>query len=134
MVSPDGRFLAYVSDESGREEVYVQPFPELGSKKKVSVDGGSEPLWSRDGRELFYRTETRMMAVDVATEPDFEPGSPRALFDDPYYRSRLGRAAYYDVSPDGDFFYMFQPIAPESKPHEIQIVLNWPALLERVTR
>jgi Tol biopolymer transport system component len=65
--SPDGHWLAYESDESGRPEVYVQPYPGLGGKWQVSTDGGLEPVWNRDGRELFYRSANKVMAVDVAT-------------------------------------------------------------------
>ena len=77
--SPDGRWLAYVSDESGRPEIYVQPYPGPGGKWQISTDGGTEPLWNRSGRELFYRTENRMMIVDVETPPagSFSAGKPR---------------------------------------------------------
>ena len=82
MFSPDGRWLAYVSDESGREEVYVRPFPGEGGKQAVSTSGGREPMWSRDGRMLFFRNVggTEMWSADVELEPTFRPTKPEHLF------------------------------------------------------
>jgi eukaryotic-like serine/threonine-protein kinase len=77
--SPDGQWLAYGSTESGREEVYVQPFPGPGRRVLISTDGGTEPRWSRNGRELFYRNADKFMAVDVMTQPTFSPGPPQLL-------------------------------------------------------
>jgi Tol biopolymer transport system component len=74
--SPDGNWLAYVSDEAGRSEVYVQPFPGTGGKRQVSTEGGSEPAWNPNGKELFYRSGDAMMAVDVTTKPTFVLGNP----------------------------------------------------------
>ncbi|HXV60222.1 MAG TPA: protein kinase, partial [Vicinamibacteria bacterium] len=85
-LSPDGHFLAYVSDESGRREVYVQPFPEGEGRWPISNDGGDEPLWSPSGDELFYRSGNRMMVVPIAYRPGLEPGSPRVLFEGEYER------------------------------------------------
>src|SRR5439155_27307752 len=79
--SPDGKWLAYVSDESGRDDVYVQPFPGPGPKWLVSTDGGIDPVWSRDGRELFYRKDDEMMAVSVAPKGEFAAGRPQRLFE-----------------------------------------------------
>jgi WD40-like Beta Propeller Repeat len=79
--SPDGKWLAYQSDESGRDEVYVQPFPAGGSKTLVSVDGGTEPVWSGNGRELFYRNGDHMMTAAVTTQPVFRVSKPELLFD-----------------------------------------------------
>ncbi len=76
MFSPNGRFLAYVSDESGRTEIYVQRYPEGGGKVPISTGGGQEPMWSRDGRELFYRSGDRMMAVPMSTDGEFRAGEP----------------------------------------------------------
>ena len=78
--SPDGRWLAYISDESGRYEIYVQPYPGPGGKWQISTEGGTEPVWNRNGRELFYRSGDKMMAVDIATQPEFRCGqAPDAL-------------------------------------------------------
>ena len=80
MISPNGRWVAYISDESGQDEIYVQPFPEGGQRWLISTGGGIEPMWSRDGRELFYRNGNQMMAVPTDTEPGFNAGTPRLLF------------------------------------------------------
>src|SRR5262249_17289502 len=81
ILSPHGHWLAYVSNESGRYEVYVQPFSGLGGKWQVSTEGGTEPVWARNGRELFYRSGRKMMAVDIATGPAFAADNPKMLFE-----------------------------------------------------
>ena len=78
--SPDGRWMAYTSDESGRFEVYVQPFPGPGGKWQISTEGGDQPVWAHNGRELFYREENKMMAVEVTTRPAFSARIPALLF------------------------------------------------------
>ena len=102
--SPDGKWLAYVSDESGRNDVYVQPFPGPGPKWLVSTDGGIDPVWSKDGRELFYRRDDQMMAVSVAPKGEFSAGRPRRLFEIRFDAGDNG--PNYDVSPDGNWFVM----------------------------
>jgi Tol biopolymer transport system component/predicted Ser/Thr protein kinase len=128
-LSPDGHWMAYASDESGRNEVYVQAFPQLSEKWTISTDGGIEPVWARSGRELFYRKGDKMMAVDVRMAPAFAANSPHALFDDQYARLVWGEADY-DVSPDGQRFLM---ITGEPQPllNELQLVVNWLAELKR---
>ena len=120
--SPDGKWLAYVSNESGRDEVYVQPFPGPGRKWLISTDGGIDPVWSRDGRELFYRQGEQMMAVRVASTADFSADRPRRLFETRFDVGDNG--PNYDVSPDGKWFLM-----PRSErgpvPGELHLVLNW---------
>ena len=129
--SPDGRWLAYVSDESGRYEVYVQPYPGPGGKRQISTEGGTEPLWNRNGREVFFRGGNKMMAVEVTSVPSFTVGSPRILFDAHQYMPPTGPYSYpfpnYDVSPDGQRFLM---ITKESKP-QINVVVNWVEELNR---
>jgi eukaryotic-like serine/threonine-protein kinase len=127
--SPDGRFLAYVSNESGRDEVYVQPFPGPGGKWQISVAGGSEPVWSRAGGEIFYRTGDRMMAVRVVTGTTFVAETPRVLFEGNYVPTRRGEPAY-DVMPDGQRFLMVRP-DERSVPNHINVVLNLPEELKR---
>ncbi|HEY6508625.1 MAG TPA: protein kinase [Vicinamibacterales bacterium] len=122
--SPDGRWLAYVSDESGRAEVYVQPFPSPGSKWMISTDGGNEPVWSRDGRELFYRNGDRMMTVAIATERGFVAGLPRQLFEGAFEPTGTGTSGF-DVSLDGRRFLMVQPTAPERPATQVDVVINW---------
>ena len=126
--SPDGRWIAYVSDESGRQEVYVQPFPASGGKWQISTSGGNQPVWSRDGRELFYVSpDNKLMAVDVKTSPGFEAGAPQALFE-MRLRSVVGRR--YDVSADGKRFLVNATIG-EVKSNPITLVQNWAAGLKK---
>jgi Tol biopolymer transport system component len=129
--SPDGHWLAYVSNESGRYEIYVQPFPGPGAKWQISTEGGAEPAWNPNGRELFYRNGDKMMAVDLATQPSFAASKPRVLFVGKYELTP-GMFPYYDVSPDGKRFLMLKPSdAGESAPTQINVVLNWFEELKR---
>ena len=118
--SPDGRWLAYVSNESGRDEVYVRPFPGPGRRWPISAGGGQEPLWSPDGRELFYRVGRELMAVPVRTQPTFQPGSPEVLFAGRYYGGPQAPPAY-DISPDGQRFVMVQE-SEDAAPEHRQII------------
>jgi serine/threonine-protein kinase len=134
-VSPDGRWLVYDSDESGQFEVYVRPFPNAyaGSRWQVSAAGGRQPVWSRDGRELFYRDFSgAMMAVPVATRPDFAPGRPVRLFEGTGYigSGAQGSGRTYDVSPDGRRFLMIRAGQQTATP--LVVVLNWFPELDRL--
>ncbi|MEO8637239.1 MAG: hypothetical protein ABI587_18335, partial [Gemmatimonadales bacterium] len=130
-LSPDGRWMAYVSDESGNREVYVRPFPNVDTAKyPISVGGGMEPLWGRDGRELFYRRPTGdMYAISVAAGPQFAHSAPHLLFSRPglvlqdFYRS-------YDVHPDGKRFLMLSSGDVES--HSLQVIFHWRPELQRL--
>jgi serine/threonine-protein kinase len=122
--SPNGNHIAYESSESGRLEIYVRPFPGPGGKTQISSEGGTEPVWSRDGKELFYRQSDKLMAVDVHTESTFTAGVPRKLFEGHYAPSSVGGAGY-DVSPDGTRFLMVQSNEPEQASTQINVVLNW---------
>jgi Tol biopolymer transport system component len=123
--SPDGRWLAYISDESGRFEIYVQSYPGPGGKWQISTEGGTEPVWNPNGRELFYRSSDKMMAVDIATQPSFTSGKPRMLFEGPYIPA-AGTNPNYDVSPDGQRFLMIKPSeSAEAAQTQINVVLNW---------
>jgi len=129
--SPDGRWLAYASDESGRYEIYVQPYPGPGGKWQISTEGGTEPMWNPNGREMFYRSGRKMMAVDIATRPGFAAGKPRVLFEGEYVPTPL-TFPNYDVSPDGQHFLMLKPAeAAEGAPSQINVVLNWFEELKR---
>jgi eukaryotic-like serine/threonine-protein kinase len=124
--SPDGRWLAYVSDESGRPEIYVQPYPGPGGKWQVSADGGTEPVWNRNGRELFYRSGNKMMAVETTTSPSFSAGNSRMLFEGEYLATdypQLG--SDYDVSADGQRFLMVKETERSLPTDQINVVLNW---------
>jgi Tol biopolymer transport system component len=120
--SPDGKWLAYVSDESGRSDVYVQPFPGPGQKWLVSIDGGLDPVWSRDGRELFFRRGDEMMAVTISARPEFSASRPRRLFEIRF--DSTDNTANYDVSPDGSWF-VFPRSDTGTAPGELYVVLNW---------
>jgi serine/threonine protein kinase/Tol biopolymer transport system component len=123
--SPDGHWLAYISNESGRYEVYVQPYPGPGGKYQISTEGGTEPVWNPKGRELFYRSGDKMMAVDIVTEPGFAAGTPRMLFKGTYELPPFP-IANFDVAPDGQRFLMLKPTEQEqSAPTQINVVLNW---------
>ncbi|MFY9532178.1 MAG: protein kinase, partial [Candidatus Acidiferrales bacterium] len=129
--SPDGRWLAYISDESGRFEIYVQPYPGPGGKWQISTEGGTEPMWNRNGRELFYRSGERMMAVDIATQPSFTVGKPRMLFKGQYVPTAT-TPPNYDVSPDGQRFLMLKPTEQaQAAQTQINVVLNWFEELKR---
>jgi Tol biopolymer transport system component len=129
--SPDGRWLAYISDESGRYEIYVQPYPGPGGKWQISTEGGTEPVWNPNGRELFYRSGDKMMAVDIATQQGFSAGKPRVLFEG-RYEPTPATFPNYDVSPDGQRFLMLKPAeASEAAPTQINVVLNWFEELKR---
>ena len=127
--SPDGRWLAYVSNESGRDEVYVQPYPGPGGRQQVSAEGGTQPAWARNGRELFFTEpgisgSTKMMAVDVTSQPTYMAGKPKVLFEGQYGSTAPLRG--YDVTPDGRRFLMVQPKQqPAPALSEMVLVLNW---------
>ena len=106
-VSPDGRWMAYESDESGQSEVYVRPFPDVDAGRwQVSTGGGMQPVWARNGGELFYRSGDAVMSVPVETSASFVSGNPVVLFTGQYAPSLGGRN--YDVSPDGQRFLMLK--------------------------
>ncbi|HXY32235.1 MAG TPA: protein kinase [Gemmatimonadaceae bacterium] len=108
-VSPNGRWLAYSSDETGRREIFVRPFPETDrGRYQVSTDGGTEPLWSRDGKELYYRAaDEHIVAVPIGPGAEFAPGSPRTLFDVSAYL-QAPQHRDYDVAADGRFLMVRQ--------------------------
>jgi Tol biopolymer transport system component/predicted Ser/Thr protein kinase len=127
-VSPDGRWLAYASDESGRWEAYVAGFSRPGGRWQVSNGGGSQPIWRRDGRELFYlAADRKLMAVSVRSGTDFEAGSPVPLFQT---RSRYTGNVAYDVSADGRRFLVNTLVGAEAIP-PITVIWNWSADLKR---
>ncbi len=126
-VSPGGRFVAYMSDESGRFDIYVTTFPEAGARWQVSQNGGREPRWSKDGRELFFfAPDNRLMAADVkAGAARFEVGAIRPLFQ----TRQMGQTFRYDVSKDGARFLVNGGLPQEPSP--ITLVTNWTAELEK---
>jgi Tol biopolymer transport system component len=128
--SPDGKWLAYVSDELGLNQVYVSPFPNPDEVKwLVSEEGGGQPVWSPDGTELFYRNGNRMMVVSVRKDPAFRAGRPEVLFEGTYLSSAyVSGYQYYDISPDGQFLM----IKAEEQVTQIHVILNWFEELKRL--
>ena len=118
--SPDGKWMAYISDASGQYEIYVRPFPGPGSQWQISTGGGEEPVWSRDGKEIFYRNGTKWMVVDVKAAREFSASQPRLLFTGPYVNVP---GPSYDVGPDGRFLLIEGP--PEVSVTRFNVVLNW---------
>ena len=118
--SPDGKWVAYQSNQTGRSEIYVVPYPGPGGISQVSSDGGFDPRWNRNGRELFFRNGNKVMAVDVEPGTAFRAGNPHMLFEK--------AAGPYDVHPDGRRFLMLKPVPPsnpEDQPNEYHVILNW---------
>jgi Tol biopolymer transport system component/predicted Ser/Thr protein kinase len=124
--SPDGRWLAYASDESGRFEVYVQPYPGPGGKWQISTEGGTEPIWVRNG-ELFYRNGDKVMVVQTITRPNFSASNPKALFEGRH--ATFQSIPDYDVSADGQRFLFLTP-GDEGR-EEVNVVVNWTEELKR---
>jgi len=129
--SPDGKWLVYVSDELGLDQVYVSPFPNPDNVKwLVSEEGGGQPVWSPDGTELFYRNGDRMMVVSVQKDPAFRAGRSEVLFEGTYFSSAyVSGYQYYDISPDGQRFLMIKAV--EGSTGQIHVTLNWFEELKR---
>lgn len=126
-ISPDGRWVAYVSDESSALEVYVDAFPERGHKVQVSSQGGTHPTWRGDGKELFFLTpDKKLMAAEVSPGPAFQVGSTHALF-----QTRIAGIArnHYTASADGQRFLINSPVSSATI-SPITVVINWSTLLE----
>jgi Tol biopolymer transport system component len=128
--SPDGRWVAYISDESGRLEVYVQPFPGPGAKWQISTDGGILPKWRADGKELFYFNQSKVIAVDINAGERFAAGVPRVLFEVQTNFQGIHQADHYAVSADGKRFLFALP-REEAGPAYITVVQNWTAGVKR---
>ncbi len=130
--SPDGRWMAYASNETGSMEIYVSPFPSGAGKWQVSSGGGQEPKWRQDGKELFYLSaEGKMMAVAVTTGSSFKAGSPGALFQT-HRRQPVSFLDFfsYDVSGDGKRFLIATKM-DEANAAPLSITLNWASAMEK---
>ncbi len=129
-LSPDGRWLSYTSDESGKPEVWVRSFPAGDSPTKISIEGGSQSRWSSDGKELFFYAEGKIVTVAMTTvagsKPSLQPGAPHALFDARLSVDDSANAALeYDLSPDGKRFVISSPGATAVSVPPLTVVVNW---------
>jgi Tol biopolymer transport system component len=119
--SPDGQYIAYVSDRDAKFQVYVRPYPENDWVRQISNDFGEEPVWSPMGDKLFYRNGDKWMVVSISTKPQFTAGMPQLLFEGPY--SNVPGISY-DVTPDGRFLVL-QPQYDDSNIRELHVITNW---------
>ncbi|UCF38968.1 MAG: protein kinase [Acidobacteriota bacterium] len=126
--SPDGKYVAYTSNETGREEVFVQRFPDLGGKIQVSIDGGATPRWRRDGKEIYFVQGDTLFSVSVSSGQDFKVGNPEPLFKHDYLHFDGG--PQYDVSADGQRFVVIEP-TDQQEQSVIRLVQNWYAPFRR---
>jgi serine/threonine-protein kinase len=125
-LSPDGRWLAYTSDESKRKEIHVVSFPQPGGKWQISTEGGQSPVWSRDGRELYYYSlDNKIMAVAIRPGAQFQFGAPKALFGVPV---SVRRGTGFEVSKDGHF--LLPALVEQQATTPMTVVLNWPQMLK----
>jgi serine/threonine-protein kinase len=132
--SPDGKWLAYVSDESNSLEIYVRPVAGTSGKWQISSAGGTEPHWSSDGTELFYLNVNKMMRVSIDATSGFRPGTPEILFEIPMWGDSGATSFFdgsYDIAPDARRFLMIQPEAGMSDLPLAAVVLNWTEELKK---
>ncbi len=130
--SPDGKWVAYQATVSLRQEIYVSPFPGPGPRRQVSIDGGTEPLWSRDGRELFFQSGPRLMAVTITPGAQWSASQPHVLNEGRFLRSSNGNTSW-SINKDGTRFFRIQLVEPERAITNVDLVLNWfSELQERV--
>jgi serine/threonine-protein kinase len=127
--SPDGKWIAYVSNETGKSEIYVLSYPGAGDKKPISTGGGSSPVWSRDGRQLYYHLADKIMAVDITTQPAFRAGTPRVVAEGLRISSRSARN--FDVAADGRILIAQSPEKAEEERAQFRVVQNFAAEVRR---
>jgi serine/threonine-protein kinase len=140
--SPDGRWVAYCSNESGKAQVYAQAFPEPGPKVQISNDGGTDPVWKKSGGELYFRNGDKMMAVQVSTVPTLTAGQPRTLWEGHYSHGMStscgppgATSSNYDVTADGQRFLMIKDEAPDTAvSKQVVVVLGWAYEANRLSK
>jgi Tol biopolymer transport system component/tRNA A-37 threonylcarbamoyl transferase component Bud32 len=132
-LSPDGRWVAYQATVSSRQEIFVSPFSSSGERRLVSTDGGTEPLWSRDGRQLFFQSGTRLMGVTVTPGATFSASPPRLVHEGRFVVSINGNTSF-SATKDGARFLRIQPVAEEPAITRVELVLDWFAALNRRAR
>ena len=130
-MSPDGKWVAYQSDESGENRIYVHSFPIISGQRSISPGLGVDPVWSPDGRKIYYRSGPEFMSVDVITEPTFTVSAPELLFEGPNYDRSAGAGwvRTWDVHPDGDRFVMVRSEGGGggggATLNSVRLVVNW---------
>ena len=131
-ISPDGRLLAYQSDESTRSEIYVRELSGAGGYKQVSTTGGEEPHWSIGGTEILYRNDTRLMSTTVTAKPELRSTPPTMVFDG-VYNLRTETGISYDIHPKTGQFLMIRPAgqAAGAPPPRVRVLMNWTEELKR---
>ena len=129
-ISPNGQWLAYILNESGEYQVYVTSFPKPGSRHLISTDGGRQPVWGPNGKQLFYRIGDKIMVVDITTEPAFSAATPEVALEGGYEGPKR-LSPTYDITSDGQRFVAVK-INEESGPRTIHVVLNWFEELKRL--
>ena len=134
-ISPNG-WLAYQSNESNQDEIYVRPFPSGDGRWPISNGGGTQPVWARNGRELFYRHGNTLLSVPVETRATFSAGTPTTVFEGSYFSPPVGLSGRtYEVSPEAQRFLMIKDAPagdPSAAPASIDVVLNWFEELKRL--
>lgn len=124
-LSPDGKWLAYSSNESGRDEIYIQPYPQGGSRLTVTTNGGDQPVWSRDGRTLFFRVDSGIHAIDFVAAPEPNVSNARPLFPDRFDNPQAGNHTAYDAFPDGNLLMLQSTTEQSIEGTKIVLVINW---------
>jgi Tol biopolymer transport system component len=130
--SPDGHWVAYMSDATNQPEIYVRPFPPSEGNSgqwMISNGGGTQPRWRGDGKELFYLSGRKLMAVDISTTPTFQAGIPKPLFEAPIFPGTVPALHHWDVTPDGQRFLINVDAGGNTTP--INIVVNWTEVLKK---
>jgi serine/threonine-protein kinase len=128
-LSPDNKWIAYQSTESGRYEIYVIRFPEKGARWQISTNGGTEPIWSPDGNKIYYRHNDHIMVVDISTDVGFRAGKPEVQFSGKF-KQLADYGWYYDLHPDGDRFVMVKAAEIDTTQNHIKVIRNFPKEIE----
>jgi Tol biopolymer transport system component len=132
-ISPDGKWIAFQAAVSSRQEIFVAPFPAAGPRRQVSTDGGGEPLWSRDGHELYFQSGTKLMSVSISPGVSFASSVPRLVHEGRFFRTINGNTSY-DITPDGSRFLRIEQVTPARPITQMELVLNWFQELNRSER
>jgi Tol biopolymer transport system component len=130
-LSPDGQWIAYSSNESGRDEIYLQPYPQGGSRLTVTTSGGDQPVWSRDGQKIYFQADGAINAVDFVSGPQPSVKNARVLFPNRFDNPQGGNHTNYDAFPDGRLLMLQSHIEKEGQRTKIVMVFNWLAELKQ---